>query len=89
MKTTIDFAGRLVIPKKIRQDANLKPGLPLEIEWRDGRIEIEPRPLSVRLVRQGPLLVAVPSETPEPLTSATVELTRETLRGERSKKPEK
>jgi len=78
-----------VIPKKIRQEANLKPGLPLEIEWRDGRIEIEPALLPVRLTRKGPLLVAVPSESPVPLTSETVERTRESLRRERSKKPDK
>lgn len=83
------FAGRLVIPKKIRQEANLKAGLPLEIEWREGRIEIEPVPLAVRLVRKGRLLIAVPTENPEPLTSETVEWTRESLGAERSKKPGK
>ncbi len=89
MKTTIDFAGRLVIPKKIRQEANLKAGLPLEIAWKEGRIEIEPAPLAVRLVRKGPLLIAVPAENPEPLTSGTVEFTRQSLRAEPSKKPGK
>jgi AbrB family looped-hinge helix DNA binding protein len=86
MKTTMDLAGRLVIPKKIRQEANLKAGLPLEIEWREGRIEIEPAPLAVRLVRKGSLLIAVPTENPQTLTSGTVEWTRESLRGERPKK---
>jgi len=89
MKTTIDFAGRLVIPKKIRHEANLKAGHALEIEWRNGRIEIEPAPLDVRLVRRGPLLIAVPNDKAEPLTRGTVESTRESLRTERSKKPDK
>ncbi|MHB8653394.1 MAG: AbrB/MazE/SpoVT family DNA-binding domain-containing protein [Terriglobia bacterium] len=83
----MDFAGRLVIPKKIRQEANRKAGLPLEIEWREGRIEIEPVPLAVRLLRKGRLLIAVPTGNPEPLTSETVEWTRESLSSERSKKP--
>jgi AbrB family looped-hinge helix DNA binding protein len=36
MKTIMDDAGRLVIPKSIRQQAGLKPGLPLDIRWIDG-----------------------------------------------------
>jgi len=31
MKTTIDHAGRLVIPKDIRRESGIKPGMPLEI----------------------------------------------------------
>lgn len=85
MKTAIDSAGRLVIPKKIRQEANLRAGAPLEIEWRDGRIEIEPAPLPVRLVRKGPLLVAVPVKPVGRLTSEVVEATREALQRERGK----
>jgi AbrB family looped-hinge helix DNA binding protein len=41
METTIDRAGRVVIPKPIRDAAGLKPGAALSIEYRDGRIEIE------------------------------------------------
>ena len=44
MKTTMDRAGRLVIPKEIRREAKLVPGVPLEVKWREGRIEIEPAP---------------------------------------------
>ena len=86
MRTTIDSAGRLVIPKKIRQEANLKAGAPLEVEWRDGRIEIEPAPLRVRLVRKGHVLVAVPTESVEQLATGTVEAVREDLRRERAQK---
>ena len=52
MKTTIDSAGRLVVPKAIRQEAKLKPGVALEIAFRDGRIEIEPTPRNVQIVRK-------------------------------------
>ncbi len=83
MKTTIDAAGRLVIPKEIRQEAGLKPGMSIEVRWREGRIEIEPAPLPVKLARKGRLLVAVPQEDVSPLTTETVERTRMRLRRER------
>jgi AbrB family looped-hinge helix DNA binding protein len=84
MKTTIDPAGRLVIPKQIRQEAGLRPGMPLDVRWRAGRIEIEPAPLPVKLVRKGRLLVAVPDKDVPGLSGDTVERTRQTLRRERS-----
>ena len=65
MKTTIDSAGRLVIPKEVRREAGLKPGMPLEVRWHEGRIEIEPAPWPVKLVRKGRLLVAVPENVCE------------------------
>jgi AbrB family looped-hinge helix DNA binding protein len=83
MKTTIDAAGRMVIPKEVRQEAGLKPGMPLEVRWRNGCIEIEPAPLPVKLVRRGRLLVAVPQEGAGALTIETVEQTRKALRRER------
>jgi AbrB family looped-hinge helix DNA binding protein len=83
MKVTIDAAGRLVIPQAIRREAGLKPGTSLDVRWRDGRIEIEPAPLPVKLVRRGRLLVAVPQGKVGPLRAETVERTRRTLRRER------
>lgn len=58
MKTTIDGAGRMVIPKVVREAAGLRPGDPLVVRYRDGRIEIEQLIEQVRLVREGPFLVA-------------------------------
>ena len=85
MKTTMDSAGRLVIPGAIRREAGLKPGAPLEVRWRDGRVEIEPAPMPVKLVRQGALVVAVPEGKPGALRAETVEHTRRRLRrGRRS-----
>ena len=80
MKTTMDPAGRLVIPKDIRREAGLKPGMPLDIRVREGRIEIEPEPLPVRLVRKGKLLIAVPQTDVAALTGETVERTRRAAR---------
>lgn len=79
MVTTMDAAGRLVIPSEIRREASLEPGVPLEVRWRDGVIEIEPQPLPVRLERKGRLLVAVPAGKPGRLKTATVERTRRAL----------
>jgi AbrB family looped-hinge helix DNA binding protein len=84
MRTTIDSAGRLVIPKDVRREAGLRPGMPLEVRWREGRIEIEPEPLAVRLVRRGRLTVAVPSASAPALRGETVESTRRKLRRERA-----
>jgi len=80
MITTMDAAGRLVIPREIRREAALEPDTPLEVRWRDGVIEIEPAPMPVRLVRRGRLVVARPSGRMPPLRAAAVERTRQSLR---------
>lgn len=80
MKTTIDRAGRLVVPKKIREEAGIRPGAELSIRVADGRIEIEPAPLEVRLVKRGSLTVAVPRKDVSPLTPEVVEKTLDRLR---------
>ncbi len=87
MKTTIDAAGRLVIPKEVRREAGLKPGVPLTVRWREDRIEIEPEPMPVKLTRKGRLLVAVPQDSVLPLRTETVERTRRALRRERAPYP--
>ncbi|MGH9366530.1 MAG: protein kinase domain-containing protein [Thermoanaerobaculia bacterium] len=80
MKTTIDSAGRLVVPKKIREAAGILPGSDLTIRVADGRIEIEPAPLEVRLVKRGSLTVAVPRKRVAPLTREAVRQTLDRLR---------
>jgi len=76
MRTTIDPAGRLVIPKRIRDRLGLRGNEQVEITERDGRIEIEPAPTEVELVREGSVLVALPDRPLPPLTD---EIVRETL----------
>jgi AbrB family looped-hinge helix DNA binding protein len=87
MKTTIDPAGRLVIPNDIRREAGLRPGMPLDIRLREGRIEIEPAPVPVKLARKGKLLIAIPQTDVAPLTADTVERTRRAVRRRRSGQP--
>ena len=84
MKTTIDAAGRLVIPRALRHEAGLRPGTRLEVRFEDGRIEIEPAPLPVKLVRRGRLLVAVPEARLKPLKTEVVEKTRRVVQTERA-----
>jgi len=79
MIVTMDAAGRLVIPSEIRREAALEPGVPLEVRWNDGVIEIEPQPLAVTLQRRGRLLVASPHKKVGTLRSSTVERTRAQL----------
>lgn len=76
MRTTIDPAGRVVIPKSIRDRLGLRGGQEIEVTERDGRVEIEPAPTPVRLVDEGRGVVAVPEEELPPLTD---EIVRETL----------
>ena len=80
----MDSAGRLVIPKEVRQQAQIRPGMPLEVRLREGHIEIEPAPLEITIRRRGRLAVAVPNQALPPLTSETVEETRRRLRRERA-----
>jgi AbrB family looped-hinge helix DNA binding protein len=77
---------RLVIPKDIRREAGIRPGMPLDVRVREGRIEIEPAPLTVRLEKRGRFLIAVPQEQVPVLSSEDVEATRDKLRREREGK---
>lgn len=72
-----------MIPKEIRRQAGLRPGMPLEVRWREGRIEVEPAPMPIKLVRKGRLLVAMHETDVKPLGAETVEETRRTLLDER------
>lgn len=76
MRTTIDPAGRLVIPKRMRERLGLHGNQQVEITERDGHIEIEPAPTEVELVRDGSVLVAKPVRAVPPLTD---EIVRETM----------
>ena len=76
MKSTIDTAGRIVVPKSLRDALGLKPGQPLEIRAGDGRLEIEITPTTMRLKKRGKGMVAVPNVE---LPTLTAEQVRDTL----------
>jgi AbrB family looped-hinge helix DNA binding protein len=80
MRSTIDPAGRLVIPKSIRDRLGLTGGQVVEIQERDGRIEIQAAPTPMSLVDQEGGPVAVPEEDLPPLTDDIVRTTIERTR---------
>ena len=83
MKTNMDRAGRLVIPKEIRRESGIKPGMPLEVRLENGTIAITPAPLPVKLEWKGRLLVAVATQNTPSLKNNKVERTRRKLPKER------
>ena len=76
MKSTIDAAGRIVVPKALRQALALRPGQPLDIRAGDGRLEIEIAATPMRLKKRGKGVIAVPDDD---LPVLTAEQVRETL----------
>lgn len=80
MKTAIDAAGRIIIPKSLRDELGLHPGLTLEIRTSDGALLIEPLPTPVSLVRRGKRVVAKPAVRLPKLTQDEV---RAALEGSR------
>ncbi|MBV8547267.1 MAG: AbrB/MazE/SpoVT family DNA-binding domain-containing protein [Acidobacteria bacterium] len=81
--STMDSAGRLVLPREIRDQAKFEPGMPLRIVFRDGHVEIEAAPREVRVVRKGRMRVAVPIEEGATLRSDAVRETTASTREHR------
>jgi AbrB family looped-hinge helix DNA binding protein len=65
MRTTIDKAGRVVIPAALRERAGLSPGAELEITEDDLGIRLERVSAGPRLVKVGRRLVARPTVAAE------------------------
>ena len=80
MEATIDRAGRLVVPKSIREAAHLQPGTRVRFQLVDGCVQIEPVPLAVTLERSGGMVVAVPSSEAPALTAESVDETLAVVR---------
>ncbi len=83
MRITIDSAGRVVIPKALRDAAAITPATPLEVRFRDGRLEIEPAPLDVEISAKRGVAVATTAENVPVLTADAVATVRDRLRDER------
>ena len=80
MKSAIDSAGRVVIPKPLRVRLGLEQGQVVEIREQDGRIEIEPASTPMSLATRAGGRVAVADDEMPPLTDelvrATIDRTR-------------
>jgi AbrB family looped-hinge helix DNA binding protein len=80
MTVTLDAAGRIVVPKALRQALGLRAGQALDIRAGDGRLEIEIAPTPMRLMNRGKGLIAVPKGKLPVLTSDQVRDTLERVR---------
>lgn len=70
MRTTIDAAGRIVVPKPLREELGFAAGAELEVEAVDGRLEIAiPSRVRMEESAHGPRFVA---DDAEPLTDDEV-----------------
>lgn len=76
MRSTIDAAGRVVIPKPLRDAMGLVGGDAIELVLRDGVIELEKAPVRWHLEQRGRRRVAVPDR---PVPEVSVETVREVL----------
>lgn len=79
MRTTIDAAGRIVVPKTLRDQLGFTPGAELEVEALDGRLQVTV-PSRVR-VEEGPHGARFVAGGAEPMT---VEMVRDLV--ERSRR---
>jgi len=84
MKTTIDAAGRLVLPKAAREALRIKGEAELEVRITEDHVELEPVPLEVDLTEKDGFYIAVPRKSSEQtLSSEAVEKLRLQIREER------
>lgn len=80
MTTTIDKAGRVIVPKAMRDELGLTGGTEVEIGLVDGRVEIAPVASHIRLERKRGRLVAASDRDMPALTADDVRALREKLR---------
>ena len=82
ISSTIDDAGRLVIPKQIRDAAGLTGGTGVEFRLRDDRvIELRPRSVRVRVEERGGVHVAVPDDDVPTMSKSIVDRTTGAVHG--------
>jgi AbrB family looped-hinge helix DNA binding protein len=79
MRTSIDQAGRIVVPKAIREGLGWRAGDPLDISARNGVLEVAAEPVEIGIADTKHGAVAVASDMP-PLTDEMVRATLEAIR---------
>lgn len=87
MRTTIDSAGRIVIPRDIREAAGLAGGVEVDVELNDeGRVMIQATRSKMKIVKRGKLWVAEPEQPVKTMTTKELNAHIRRLRREREKK---
>ena len=76
----MDAAGRIVLPKPVRERAGLAAGMRLEIRIVDGRIEIEPAPARVTVEKKDGFWIARPEDAVPVLRQGEVDRTIDEVR---------
>jgi len=81
MRTTIDAAGRIVVPKSVREAMGLTAGRQVEVFYADGKIEIEiaPADVAVEMSESGIPRIVYQDDVPE----LTDEMVRDTIESTR------
>jgi AbrB family looped-hinge helix DNA binding protein len=81
MKVSIDSAGRVVVPKRIREQLGFSPETPIELDVVDGHLELYVNRKPAKLVNgpHGPSVAA----TGTPLTDEDIRSTLEAVRERR------
>lgn len=78
--TTVDGAGRVVIPKAIRGRLGLGPGAAVAVSEHEGIVEIRPAPVGATLARRGSVAVFVTPEALAPIDDDDVRAALEQTR---------
>jgi AbrB family looped-hinge helix DNA binding protein len=77
METTIDGAGRIVVPKQLRDALGLTPGTTLDISWYGVGLQIVPRGRTARLVEEdGHLVVTGDGTVTDEMMFALIDASR-------------
>ncbi len=72
MMTTIDKAGRVVIPAAVRERLGLLPGTPLTVSIDEAAVRLSPAVSPPALVRKRGRLIARPTARPDQLRKVDV-----------------
>lgn len=80
MRTTIDSAGRVVVPKSLREAMGLTAGREIDVVFADGRLEIELAPADLEVDTSESVPVLRPREPLPPLTDEDIRAALDSVR---------
>lgn len=80
MRTTIDAAGRVVVPKVLRDALGLTAGREIDVVLADGRLEIELAPVEVEVDTREAVPVLRPKQELPPLTDDDIRVALDAVR---------